>query len=359
MTEKTFIIAEAGVNHNGDVDKAIALIDLANKSGADSVKFQSFNTDRLTTKRAATCNYQKTALNGTESQQDMLRKLELNESQFTELSDHCKACDIEFMSTAFDVQYLDFLLEKIGIKRIKIPSGEMMNPFLLLHAARSGLPIIMSTGIGTLDEIRLSLGVLAFGFSNPKGVPTAKLAQETFSSPEGAKVIQEKVTILHCTSNYPAKIGDINLKAMQTIKQEYGTNIGLSDHSEGTIISVGAVALGASVIEKHFTLDKEMEGPDHKASLSPNELNELVIGIRNMELALGNGIKEPTSDELANKTAIRGSLVALKDIALGDKFSIDNLTAKRPGDGLNPMELLDLHGKTAKKEYQFDDQIDG
>ena len=357
MTDNVFIIAEAGVNHNGDLEAAIELVNVASECGADAVKFQTFKTDRLTTKRAATCDYQEKATDGLQSQQDMLRKLELTENEFILLAKHCQNKNIEFMSTGFDIESLDFLIRETKIKRIKIPSGEMVNPFLLLHAARSGLPIILSTGMADINEIKLSLGVLVYGLLNQSGIPTQKEAITLCQTDEGLEAIRTSITILHCTSEYPAPMNEVNLRAMNGIADIFNTQIGFSDHTEGVSASIGAAALGAHVIEKHFTLDKSLPGPDHKASLSPNELKQLVEGIRDIEKALGTANKEPTNKESNNKTAIRGSLVAKTNISEGDVFTEENLTVKRPGDGLHPMSYLDLNGKVATKNYKIDSQI--
>ncbi|MTI11390.1 N-acetylneuraminate synthase [Curvivirga aplysinae] len=357
MSKNVYIIAEAGVNHNGELSRAFDLVDIAAETGADAVKFQTFKADELTTQRAETCDYQRSATKGAVSQQDMLRALELSEEEFCMLAEHCAKKNIEFMSTGFDIKSLDFLTSKTKIKRVKIPSGEMVNPFLLLHAARTNLPIIISTGLASLEEVKLSIGVISYGLAHPHSIPTREEALEQLESKQNYDLLREKITILHCTSAYPAPMSDINLNAIRTLHDEFELDIGFSDHSQGINASLGAVAVGAKVIEKHFTLDKNLPGPDHKASLSPKELNELVSGIRDIERALGSGQKQPSSSESKNKLAVRGSLVASCKISKDEILTEENLTAKRPGDGLHPMAFLDLNGQKASKQYDPDDLI--
>ena len=357
MINNTFIIAEAGVNHNGDINTALKLVDIASDSGADAVKFQTFNTNKLTTKRARLSDYQNYNNNTDLSQQDLLRSLELSARDYIKLSEYCNSKNIEFMSTAFDVNSLDFLIKETNLKRIKIPSGENINPFLLLRAARSNLPIIVSTGLSELNEIKSCLSILAYGFINKYKIPTTKEALNAYRSPKSRKSLLEKVTILQCVSDYPALPEDMNIKAMVNLGNIYNLSYGLSDHSIGIEISIAAVALGATVIEKHFTLDKNMKGPDHKASLSPLELTNMVRSIRVVEKSLGNGEKKPSRNELKNLNSIRGSLVAKKNIKKNTEFSKNNITVKRPGDGLSPLKFLDLNGTKSKKNFKLDEQI--
>lgn len=357
MTERTFIIAEAGVNHNGDLDKAFALVDTAADCGADAVKFQTFRADRLATARAAMCAYQKVDSDDFSSQQDMLQALELDEQAFRLLARRCADRGIEFMSTGFDTESLEFLIQETGLKRIKIPSGEVVNPLLLLHAARSRLPVVLSTGLATLDEVETALAVLAYGMIAPGGIPSSVAAREAFRSEEGQAALARYVTVLHCVSDYPAAPADSNLRAMLTMRDAFHLPVGLSDHSVGIAVSLAAVALGATMLEKHFTLDKSLPGPDHRASLAPDELRSLVDGVRVVEQAMGDGVKAPRPTETQNRTAIRGSLVAAVPIEAGTPFSSENVTVKRPGDGLDPMTLLDLNGRPADKDYDSDDQI--
>lgn len=356
MTTLCFIIAEAGVNHNGSPARALELADAARACGADAVKYQTFQTDRLTTRRALTCAYQETA-GGQRSQQDMLRALELPDAEFRHLARHCQSIGIEFMSTAFDPDSLDFLVAETGIRRVKIPSGELVNPLLLLRAARTGLPVILSTGMATLDEIVMALGVLAYGLLGLPGLPRAGDAAAAARSVEGAALLARRVTLLHCVSDYPAPPQDSNLRAMATLRHHFTLPVGLSDHTEGTCVAVAAVALGAAVLEKHFTLDRSLPGPDHRASLDAAGLARLVEEARIVESALGDGIKAPRPSEMGNITAIRGSLVAACAIRAGELMGDNNVTVKRPGDGLPPMRLLDLAGSVAPRDFAPDEQI--
>ena len=333
------------------------MIETAADCGADAVKFQTFRADKLTTSRAELCAYQEANAEDAASQQEMLRKLELDEEDFRRLARHCVDRGIEFMSTGFDTDSLEFLIQETGLRRIKIPSGEMVNPILLLHAARSGLPVILSTGLATLDEVEMALAVLAYGMLAPSGVPTSSSAREAFRSDDGRAAIVERVTVLHCVSDYPAAAADSNLRAMVGMRDAFGVPVGLSDHSEGIVVSLAAAALGAATLEKHFTLDKMLPGPDHRASLAPDELRSLVDGIRMVEQAMGTGVKAPSPSEAQNRTAIRGSLVAATPISAGTAISPENVAVKRPGDGLDPMALLDLQGEPAQKDYDVDDQI--
>lgn len=357
MTDRCFIIAEAGVNHDGSSARALELADAAHACGADAVKYQTFRTDRLTTRRAATCAYQETATGGQRSQQDMLRALELSDLEFHHLARHCQAIGIEFMSTAFDPDSLDFLVHETGIRRVKIPSGELVNPLLLLRAARTGLPVILSTGMATLDEVATALGVLAHGLLGLPGLPRPAAAAEAALSAEGAALLARRVTLLHCVSDYPAPPHDSNLRAMASMRDRFALPVGLSDHTEGTCVAVAAVALGATVLEKHFTLDRTLPGPDHRASLDVAGLARLVEEARIVESALGDGIKAPRPSEAANIAAIRGSLVAARPIRAGEVLDEGNVTVKRPGDGLGPMRLLDLAGRPAGRDYATDEQI--
>ena len=356
---KVFIIAEAGVNHNGSLKNAFKLVDLAANAGADAVKFQTFNVSKLLTERAKLCNYQKFN-NKILKQYDLLKPLELEYDEFIKIARYCKHKNIEFMSTAFDVESLEFLKTKTKIKRIKVSSGEIINPFLLLSASRSGLPIILSTGVSNIKEIKLALSIILFGFSNKnnKKYPSKSDLKKSLNlNNEYINSIKKKITILHCISEYPAPASKTNLNAMIKIGKEFSLPYGLSDHSIQKEVPIAAAAMGANVIEKHLTLNKNMKGPDHKASLSFNEFREMVENIRKIESILGNGIKKPSSSELKNKKFIRGSLVASKKICKGEKFSWNNITVKRPGDGLSPSELFNIVGKKSKYNFFLNDQI--
>lgn len=354
----TLIIAEAGVNHNGNEKLAFQLVDAAYKAGADIVKFQTFKAKNLVTEQAKQAEYQVANTKKQESQLAMLSRLELSWDAHRELIKYCDALGIEFLSTAFDSESLDFLVNELGIKRLKLPSGELTNAPLVLEHARTECDIIISTGMATLSEIEAALGVIAFGYTAPKDeIPSLEAFQKAYSSTEGQNALKNKVVILHCTTEYPAPVNEINLRVMDTLQTAFDLPAGYSDHSEGITIPIAAVARGAVVIEKHFTLDKTMEGPDHKASLEPDELQAMITAIRQVELALGNRIKSPTVSEIKNKAVARKSLVASKPIAIGECFSVENLTIKRPGNGISPYRYWEFLGKNAMVSYQTGDLI--
>lgn len=330
----TIIIAEAGVNHNGSLELAKELIDIAVAAGADYVKFQTFNADSLVVPSASKAPYQLAAGSEEESQLAMLRRLELNENEHRVLIEYCKNSGVAFLSTGFDAPSISMLWD-LGQRIFKIPSGEITNRQLIEQVARFNCPIILSTGMSTLEEVSNALEVIEQQGTN-----------------------RNQVTVLHCTSNYPATLQSINLRAMDTMRREFGVNVGYSDHSLGISVSLAAVAMGATIIEKHFTADKGLPGPDHKASLDPTELKELVREIRGLEVVLGDGIKVPSVSELENITVIRKSLVAQKEILQGDLFTSENLTAKRPGIGLSPMEISKVLGTTATRDYAIDEIIE-
>jgi len=331
--QSTIIIAEAGVNHNGSIELAKKLIDVAAEAGAYFVKFQTFKAETLVTQTADKAEYQKKITNTDESQFEMIKKLELDRKTHEELIDYCKIKDIQFLSTAFDHDSID-LLALINIPLFKIPSGEITNLPYLRHIGKMGKPIIMSTGMSTLDEVRDALNLLIEA---------------------GAE--KEQITILHCNTEYPTPMEDVNLKAMLTLRDELGVKVGYSDHTLGIEVSVAAVAMGAAVIEKHFTMDRTLPGPDHAASLEPEELKAMVIAIRNIEKAMGDGEKKPSPSETKNISIARKSIVAKKLIKKGELFSEENLTVKRPGMGISPMEWYTLIGKAASSDYGMDDLI--
>ena len=331
---KVLMIAEAGVNHNGDIDIAKKLIDVAADAGADLVKFQTFNADRLVTKYASKADYQKLASNNNESQQFMLRKLELTEAMHHELIAHCALRGIGFFSTGFDIESIN-LLVSFGQELFKIPSGEITNLPYLRHIGKLGKEVILSTGMSSIDEIESAINALEYS-----GTPRAS------------------ITVLHCTTAYPAPMSDINLHAMQNIRSKFGVDVGYSDHSLGIEISLAAVALGATVVEKHFTLDRTLPGPDHKASLEPEELKSMIAGIRNIEEALGDGLKRLMPSEVNNRDVARKSVVARLPIIAGQVLNEENLTTKRPGTGISPMDLDNLIGKKAHRDYSVDELID-
>lgn len=346
------VIAEAGVNHNGNEDLAFKLVDEAKKSGADIVKFQTFKAINIVTADAEQCDYQKINTQCNESQLEMLSRLELSYEIHRKLFNYCNKVGIEFLSTAFDSESLAFLVNDLGLKRLKIPSGEITNAPLILEHARTGCDLIVSTGMSSLEEIEAALGAIAFGYIvDRQEIPSIEVFETAYYSDEGKKILKEKVTLLHCTSEYPAPFEDINLNAMDTMTHAFKLPVGYSDHSEGNAVPVAAVAKGAVLIEKHFTLDKNMQGPDHKASLEPEELKNMVDAIRSIELALGDGIKKPRASEVKNKGIVRKSLVAAGQILAGEKYSIENIDIKRPGNGLSPFKYWELLGRTAKKDY--------
>ena len=330
----TLIIAEAGVNHNGDMQLAWQLIEAAAGAGADVVKFQTFQADQLATTRAAKASYQQQTTDKAENQQAMLKRLELSFDQHQQLISYCRNSNIEFLSTAFDDPSID-LLNKVNLKRFKIPSGEITNLPYLRRMGGLGKPLILSTGMANLGEIEAALAVL-----------------------ETAGTNRAQITVLHCTTEYPAPMAEVNLRAMQTVGQAFGVAVGYSDHTAGIEVPTAAVALGATVIEKHITLDQNLPGPDHKASLEPKEFAAMVRAIRNIEQALGDGIKQPTASELANLPIVRKSLVAAKEIEAGEAFTAENITAKRPGTGISPMRWDELIGRSSPRAFAPDELIE-
>ncbi len=357
ISGRTFIIAEAGVNHNGSVQRALDMVDAAAASGADAVKFQSFNASDLVSNRARKAEYQIENTGNSGSQLEMLRQLELTEDAHHQIAAHCKKSGIAFMSTAFDLRSLD-LLSRFEMPAIKIPSGDVTAAPLILAAARLKQPMILSTGMCNLEDIESALGVIAFGLTaSEETSPSIKSFEDAFASSHGQTALKSKVTLLHCVTEYPAPTGEINLRAMETMHLKFGLPVGYSDHASGTSIALAAVALGASVIEKHFTLDRTLPGPDHIASLEPNELNSLVRGIRDIEIALGSGIKLPSGSEQKNKVVARRSLIANQKIKKGDVFTQSNVAIKRPGDGIAPIHYWDIVGSHADRDYEIDEQI--
>ena len=326
-----FIIAEAGVNHNGSLELAKRLVDAAKNAGADCVKFQTFVSKNIVSKNAMKAEYQKKQTKAEESQHDMLKKLELSFDEFVELNEYCKSKDIKFMSTAFDFDSIDFL-ESLGMGTWKIPSGDITNLPYLMKIAKLNKPVILSTGMCTMEDIKSAINAL-------KGNGAGEL------------------TVLHCTTEYPTPYNDVNLKAMLTIQDEFGVQVGYSDHTKGIEVPIAALVLGAKVIEKHFTLDRNMVGPDHKASLEPYELKAMVDSIKNIELALGNGIKQPAESEKKNMEVVRKSIVAKYYIKEGELFTEDNLAVKRPGYGISPMKWYEVIGTKAIKDFNEDEMI--
>lgn len=356
----TLIIAEAGVNHNGDERLAFALVDAAHEAGADIVKFQTFKAEKLVTKNAKQAEYQINNTQKEESQYAMLKRLELSYNVHHKLVEYCNHLGIGFLSTAFDEESLSFLVNDLGLKTLKIASGELTNAPLVLEHAKTGCDLIVSTGMATLTEIELALGVIAFGYTaSETEEPSAKAFEEAYFSEDGRKTLKEKVTLLHCTTEYPAPLRDINLNAMGTMACAFKLPVGYSDHSEGIVVPIAAVARGAVLIEKHFTLDKNMEGPDHKASLDPCELKSMVYAIRAVELVLGDGIKGPRAIEIKNRLVARKSIVSVGGIKQGEKFNKSNLAVKRPGNGLSAYAMWDLLGRTADHDYKDGEVVRG
>jgi N-acetylneuraminate synthase len=355
---RTFVIAEAGVNHNGSAEFAERLVDAAAAAGADAVKFQTFKAERLLTHEAPKAQYQTRTTDPAETQYEMIRSLELTPSMHRELSERCKQRGLRFLSTPFDEASLDFLVDEIGLDTIKLPSGEVTNAAFLLHAARRARKIILSTGMSTLDECRGALAVIAFGMQNQTGYPKGDGSERVMlDDPACQSMLRDRVILLHCTTEYPAAFADVNLAAIDTMRDAFGVTVGLSDHTPGISIAIGAVARGARVIEKHFTLDRSLPGPDHAASLLPQELGDMIAGIRAVEASIGDGIKAPVKAEMQNRTVVRKSIVAARNIVKGESFDATNLTAKRPANGRSPMEIWSLFGKTADRDYRADEPI--
>ena len=355
-----YIIAEAGVNHNGSAEMAFQLVDAAVDAGADAVKFQTFKAENLVTKSADKAEYQKKTSGAGESQLDMLKRLELTYEIHHQLIEYCAEKRITFLSTAFDADSLRFLVDDLGLSTLKIPSGEITNGPLLLEHAQTGCDLILSTGMATLGEVEDALGVIAFGLldsENSNTKPGREAFQNAFCSEQGQSLLKKKVTVLHCTTEYPAPAEEINLNAMLTMQQAFGLNIGYSDHSEGITVPIAASAMGATLIEKHFTLDKTLPGPDHKASLEPQELKEMVSAIRKVEQLMGNGVNGPTLSEIKNRQVVRKSVVASELIKVGDQFTEQNLTIKRPGTGRSPMEYWDILESESRESLKVDEMI--
>ncbi len=355
--QRIFVIAEAGVNHNGSLAMAREIIDAARSAGADAVKFQTFRAETLVSGTAPKADYQKRTTGTSGSQLRMLKRLELGEDAHRSLAAHCRSRGIQFLSTPFDEASIDLLHRGIGVPLIKVPSGEITNGPLLLAAARTGRPIILSTGMSTLEEIRDALAVIAFGYVERGRKPSPTAFRAVYRSAAGRRALQKKVTLLHCTTEYPASVPEVNLRAMDALHEAFGLPVGLSDHTVGIVIPIAAAARGASVIEKHFTLDRKLPGPDHRASLEPRELASMVKAIRDVEQALGDGKKLPTASERRNLRVIRRSLVALRDIQRGEPFTPENVACKRPASGLSPMRYWKILGRRAHRSFRKDEVI--
>ncbi len=356
-SKNIFIIAEAGVNHNGSLDMAKKLVDVACEAGADAVKFQTYKTEHIVSKWAEKAQYQKQTTDENETQFEMIKNLELNGEAHMELIEYCNK-NIEFLSSPFDLKSVDLLAKKLKLKRLKIPSGEITNAPLLLKISQTGLPVILSTGMATLAEVETALSILAFGYINGENTRPSQYAfRDAYSSNKGRIELKEKVSLLHCTTEYPTPFYDVNLKAMDTLKAAFGLPVGYSDHTLGLSVSLAAAARGACVIEKHFTLDRDLPGPDHKASLQPEELKKLISGIREVEFALGSPIKIPVASEYKNMAVARKSLVAGCAIRKEEYFTEANLSVKRPGNGISPLFYWDWIGKKSAVDYENDELI--
>jgi len=341
--KSVYIIAEAGVNHNGSLELAKSLIDIAKDAGANAVKFQTFQTEELVVHHTF--------------QFELLKKLELSKRSFYELAEYASEKRIDFLSTPFDGLSLQFLVRDLKVRKIKIASGEITNAPFLLAISKLDLPVLLSTGMSTLGEIEMALGVLAFGYLHSQTSPSVESFKQAYFSEQGQKVLCEKVTLLHCTSAYPAPYDEINLNNIVTLQRAFGLSVGYSDHSLGIAIPIAAVVKGATVIEKHFTLDRKLPGPDHRASLEPNQLKEMIQSIRQVEKALGSFQKFPKKTEMDNRMVSRKSLVAKKEIVKGELYTEDNLTIKRPGLGVSPFYYWDYLGKKAEKDYLKDEEL--
>ena len=358
MHASVFVIAEAGVNHNGDVSLGRGLIDAAVDAGADAVKFQTFRADELVSVHAPKAAYQERTTGTEKSHHAMIRELELSEAAHRELIAHAAKRGVRFLSTPFDLSSLYLLTGTFGLELLKIGSGELTNAPFLVAVARTAQRLIVSTGMGSTGEVEQALGALAYGFTAPPdAAPLPGDLGRAFASDAGQAALGERVTLLHCTTEYPAAFRDVNLRAMGTLAQSFGLPVGYSDHTPGIHVAVAAVACGARIIEKHLTLDRNLPGPDHEASLDPHEFSELVEHIRDMELALGDGIKRPTDAEWRNRDIARKSLVAARSIAAQEPFTVENLVCKRPGTGQPPGRYWEYLGQPADRDYATDELI--
>jgi len=355
--DSVYVIAEAGVNHNGQRDLAFALVDAAADAGADAVKFQTFDAARLAGKDAPKAKYQKQATDAAESQLDMLRKLELPLAWHHDLQAHARQRGIEFLSTAFDLRSLEFLVN-LGVPLFKVPSGELTNAPLLWRFARTGKPLVVSTGMATLSEVEQGLAVIAHALAVEREPASMDEVWRSWSQPARRAALRGHVTLLHCTSQYPTPPAEANLRAMDTLAAAFGLDVGYSDHTEGILIPAAAVARGAKVIEKHFTLDRKLPGPDHPASLEPDELARMVRDIRALQLALGDSAKAPQASEWDTRAAARQQVVAARDIAAGAVFGRDDLATARCGRGLPAAALWELVGRASSRAFAAGEPVE-
>ena len=358
MRERIYIIAEAGVNHNGSFKRALQMIAAAADAGADAVKFQTFKAEQLVTKTALKAAYQMVSGDIRESQYDMLKKLELKNEYYPLLVKFAHRHNIDFISSPFDFESFRVLTMDLKLPVIKLPSGEITNGPLLLEAGRSRKKIILSTGMSNLEEINAALGVLAFGYIYPDKIPVRGDILKAYHSQMGRRYLRGNVTLLHCTSEYPAPFDEVNLNAIGQLRSQFGLNVGLSDHSMGIVVPIAAVSLGITVLEKHFTISRKLRGPDHKASLTPMELKIMVTSIRQAEKAMGRPLKNITTSEKINIRVVRKSIFAANPIKKGERFTQNNISIKRPGGGLSPFKYWSILNKKAKRDFNTDDKIE-
>lgn len=354
--KKILIIAEAGVNHNGSLAMALEMVDAAADAGADMIKFQTFKPELGVSRCAEKADYQKDTTGTAESQLEMVRKYELSREAHETIAVRCREAGIEFFSTPFDLPSVGLLLS-LGVRIIKIPSGEITNWPLIHRVGATGKPAVMSTGMSAIAEIKDALGVYLLGALNPGVTPDRETLEAAYASPEGRAYLQRNMTLLHCTTQYPVPYEDVNLLAMEVLRDEFGLPVGYSDHTQGIAVSIAAAARGAVVLEKHFTLDRTLPGPDHRASIEPDELRDLTASVRIVEKSLGERSKRVVPSEEPNRKIARKSLTALTDIKKGEVFSWDNLGAKRPGDGVPPTEFWRYLGEKASRDYAPDEQL--
>jgi N-acetylneuraminate synthase len=364
MSDRVLIIAEAGVNHNGSLERALEMVDVAAEAGADVIKFQTFSADKLASKDAELADYQKVTAGSSKNQWELLKGLELTHEEFRLIAERAKDRGIAFLSTGFDRDELSFLISELHIPLVKIASGDLSFAPMLVDAGESGLPVILSTGMAEMPEIERALTFIAAGIAREKGIVSgddtldAQTLARLGATPEVADLMKERVTILHCTTQYPAPHDILNLRAMSTIGETFGLPIGYSDHSAGTLASVVAVTLGATMIEKHFTLDKTLEGPDHLASLDVEELHSLVEQIRAVPVILGSPVKTCQPVEVGNKAVVRRSLVASRDISAGDIIAESDIECQRPASGRTSFDFYEVIGAPASRHYVKGEHID-
>ncbi len=352
----TYIIAEAGVNHDGSLSKAFKLIDAAVECGADAIKFQTFNASKLAARTVKKANYQLARTSANESQYDMLEKLEISFEDHIKLNNYCGVKNIDFLSTPFDDMSLAFLANNLLLKKLKIGSGDITNAPLLLAAGQTNCDIIISTGMCSLSEIEQALGVLAFALTQ-RSNPSKTAFREAYFSDPGRQALADRVTILHCTSQYPAPFEEVNLRALSTIASSFLLPVGYSDHTDGIAVSQAAAALGATIIEKHLTLDRSSKGPDHQASIEPHQFSKMVIGIRQIEKSLGKPVKIIEKSELSTVKVSRRVLVASQHIEKGEHFTEDNIIVLRAGSGISPFEYWEILGQTATSDFSIGEPI--